>query len=356
MEEIKVKNQDKDRKIRLVSYIFLICLVALLGIVLIYFGFAQKETKNIIFNETGEADYKVYLKDNDYYKEPYLEKGMSYVASLIDYIKLDFNYNLNSSKESDLDYKYKITAELIITERGEENKILFRRPIVLKEEIEDTASTNGVINETLNIKYDDYNAMVNNYKKEYALSVSSKLLITMHIDSNAKATNTENSNFTSSNDITVSIPLSEQTIEINLNSNTINNSKEVLEYSSFNPLNYIYLAIGIILIIVLFILVAKCIDYLKARKQAESEYTKKKNSILREYDRFIVETSKIEETKKYNNTIYVKSFNELLDARDNVEKPILFKEDVIKKVSTFSVIDDNNNIYIYKISENNAKR
>lgn len=323
----------------------------MLAIVFIYFGISQKETKNIIFNETGEADYKVYLKENSYYKEKYLEKGMSYVASLIDYIKLDFNYNLNSSKESDLDYKYKITAELIITEREQENKILFKRPIVLKEETSVKESTNGVITESLNINYDDYNAMVNNYKKEYALSVSSKLLITMHIDASAKATDAEKSSFNSSNDITVSIPLFEQTIEINLNSNTIKNSKEVLEYSTLNPLNYVYLAIGAILMILLIILIIKYFIGFQSKKAKESKYTKTKNNILREYDRFIVEASHIKESKKYNNTIYVKSFDELLDVRDNIEKPILFNEDEVKNISVFSVIDDNNNIYLYIISE-----
>lgn len=346
------ENKATKRKIKLVPYILLISLVSILGIVFIYLGFAKKEVKMTIFKETGDANYKVYLKENNFYKDPYLEKGMSYVASLIDYIKLDFNYNLNSSRESDLNYKYKIDAELIITERGQESKILFRRPIVLKDETSVTESTNGVISETLNIKYDDYNAMVNNYKKEYALSVSSKLLITMHIDSSAKATNAEESNFKSSNDITVSIPLSEQTIEINLNSNTINNSKEVLEYSTLNPLNYVFFVIGFVLIIVLLVIIVKFIAFLKTNKKGESKYVKRKNNILKEYDRFIVEASHIKESKKYNNTIYVKSFDELLDVRDNVEKPILFNEDEIKKISVFSVIDDNNNIYLYIISEN----
>lgn len=346
------ENKATKRKIKLVPYILLISLVSILGIVFIYLGFAKKEVKMTIFKETGDANYKVYLKENNFYKDPYLEKGMSYVASLIDYIKLDFNYNLNSSRESDLNYKYKIDAELIITERGQESKILFRRPIVLKDETSVTESTNGVISETLNIKYDDYNAMVNNYKKEYALSVSSKLLITMHIDSSAKATNAEESNFKSSNDITVSIPLSEQTIEINLNSNTINNSKEVLEYSTLNPLNYVFFVIGFVLIIVLLVIIVKFIAFLKTNKKGESKYVKRKNNILKEYDRFIVEASKIKESKKYNNTIYVKSFDELLDVRDNVEKPILFSEDEVKKISVFSVIDDSNNIYLYIISDN----
>lgn len=316
----------------------------------VYYGFAKKDRINVIFNETGEADYKVYLKENDYYNAEYLEEGMSYIASLIDNIELNFNYNLNSNIQSKLNYKYKIDAELIITERGQENKVLYSKPIVLKDEVEQFGDTSGLIDEKIIIKYDDYNAMVNNYKKEYGLSVSSKLVVKMHIDSIGNSTELDEDEFTSSNDLIVSIPLSEQTIEINFNHNTINNSKEIVKYSSFNPINYIYLFVGLTIIIYGIVSVFK-LFFRKKKKSRDQLYEKKRNDILKEYDRFIVEASKMNNIETSKTLINVKSFNELLDARENTDNPIIFYEDKIEQKSTFMVIDDNN-IFSYRICEN----
>jgi len=344
------RTMKENKSLRIFLEVFLILLIISGGIMFIYFGFAQKGRNSVIFNEKGNATYQVYLKDNDYYSTPYLEEGMSYIASLIDYINLDFNYNLNSSRESSLEYKYRIDAELIITERGYENRVLFKKNMVLKDDSTITANTNGILNESFKIKYDDYNAMVNNYKKDYALSVSSKLVVKMHIESIGKADNFENDKYVSANDLIVSIPLSEQTLEINFNHNTINNSKEIVEYSSFNPINYIYLFLGFALVIASLIFIIKII--LKKNKVNKvSKYTKVKNDILREYDRFIVEADKVKNSNVNKNLVSVKSFNELLDARDNTDNPVIFHEDKLKNESTFMVIDEDV-VYVYKISEN----
>ena len=50
------------------------------------------------------------------------------------------------------------------------------------------------------------------------------------------------------------------------------------------------------------------------------------SKILREYDRIIVEAKNNIIISPEQNIIDVKSFEELLDARDNLEKPIIFKE------------------------------
>lgn len=343
-----MRNEEENKNLKLLAQFFLIVFVTLLCLVFVYYGVSSRKASNVTFKEKGAPDYQVYLKENDYYQEPYLEKGMSYVASLIDYVKIDFDYNLNSSKPSDIDYKYRIDAELIITERGNENAVLYRENIKLKDEVSNTAKTNSLIDESINIKYDDYNAKVNSFKQNYALSVSSKLVVTMHIDAKATSNEISQSEYTSAHDLTVSIPLSEQTIEIKFDSTDINETKEILEYSNFNPINYIYLAVGIILGIVALILVVKLIRYFYRKRQGDSEYAKLRNKILREYDRLIVETKAIKDQKNYRSEIIVNSFDELLDARDNLELPILFYEDYNQKSSTFMVIDGSH-VYKYKI-------
>ena len=43
----------------------------------------KEEGKVTRYSENGNLDYKVYLKENEFYENPYLGKNMYYIASLI---------------------------------------------------------------------------------------------------------------------------------------------------------------------------------------------------------------------------------------------------------------------------------
>ena len=82
----------------------------------------QKE-QNVFYEEVGSPNYKIYLKDNDYYKENYLDKDMSYIANLIDYIDINYDYKFISDTELNGNYYYKIVADIEI--RNPKNNSLF---------------------------------------------------------------------------------------------------------------------------------------------------------------------------------------------------------------------------------------
>ena len=69
-----------------ILYIIFLCL----GITFIFFAFDFKEQKIINYTEKSNLDYKVYLKQNDFYDTEYLEKDMLYIASLIDKVNIEF--------------------------------------------------------------------------------------------------------------------------------------------------------------------------------------------------------------------------------------------------------------------------
>ena len=47
-------------------------------------SFSITKSKVITYKEVSNVDYKVYLKDNNFYESSYLDKDMAYVASLVD--------------------------------------------------------------------------------------------------------------------------------------------------------------------------------------------------------------------------------------------------------------------------------
>ena len=72
----------------------------------------------VSYKENGNIDYKVYLKQNDFYDNDYLDKDMVYVASLINNVDTTVNYKLDLDKESNINYEYEIVGEIIIYNRS----------------------------------------------------------------------------------------------------------------------------------------------------------------------------------------------------------------------------------------------
>ena len=78
----------------------------------------------IEYTESGNIDYDVYLKDNEFYDTDYLEKNQSYVASLIDKIIANFNYEIEMDAENiNYRYSYSIKSRLEIIDDTSGNKI-----------------------------------------------------------------------------------------------------------------------------------------------------------------------------------------------------------------------------------------
>ena len=71
--------------------------------------------------------------------------------------------------------------------------------------------------------------------------------------------------------------------------------------------------------------------------------------ILRQYDRLIVNVNTTPTFKK-NNTIEVNSFNELLDAKDNIHNVIFYYEETPHKKCYF-YIQCNDNFIVYTLKK-----
>ena len=79
----------------------------------------------IKYNINSDIDYKVYLKQNDFYETEYLDKDMVYVASLIDRIKVKYDYNFKVNMNSSIDFDYKVIARLVIASTNNKNVSFF---------------------------------------------------------------------------------------------------------------------------------------------------------------------------------------------------------------------------------------
>lgn len=346
MIPVKQKKSKRKRGIYLGYYSRLIFNVILfLSLVVTSYIFINKsiviqEAKNVSYEEHGNTDYKVFLKDNIYYEDKYLDKNMSYIANLIDYISVDYNYKFKADTLFDGEYSYKIRADLEIL--NAENKTLFftKKYDLIKEKtftIENQNEYNIV--ENIKIDYDHYNSLANGFKSSYGVDTESNLIIYLDIYRNIDQNSINNPNINGKGTIKLTIPLSEKAINIKMDSMEINNKNVITSLDDYYLEDIKYLIIGIISLIVSLYLFIKIVKRLSRLSISPTDYDKTLKKILNQYDRLIVTTSSMPNLEK-NNIIKVKEFVELLDAKDNLHKPIFFIEVTPHQKAYFFIQDD----------------
>ena len=346
MIPVKQKKSKRKRGIYLGYYSRLIFNVILfLSLVVTSYIFINKsiviqEAKNVSYEEHGNTDYKVFLKDNIYYEDKYLDKNMSYIANLIDYISVDYNYKFKADTLFDGEYSYKIRADLEIL--NAENKTLFftKKYDLIKEKtftIENQNEYNIV--ENIKIDYDHYNSLANGFKSSYGVDTESNLIVYLDIYRNIDQNSINNPNINGKGTIKLTIPLSEKAINIKMDSMEINNKNVITSLDDYYLEDIKYLIIGIISLIVSLFLFIKIVKRLSRLSISPTDYDKTLKKILNQYDRLIVTTSSMPNLEK-NNIIKLKEFVELLDAKDNLHKPIFFIEVTPHQKAYFFIQDD----------------
>ena len=348
MIPVKQKKSKRKRGLYLGYYSRLIFNVILfLSLVVTSYIFINKsiviqEAKNVSYEEHGNTDYKVFLKDNIYYEDKYLDKNMSYIANLIDYISVDYNYKFKADTLFDGEYSYKIRADLEIL--NAENKTLFftKKYDLIKEKtftIENQNEYNIV--ENIKIDYDHYNSLANGFKSSYGVDTESNLIVYLDLYRNIDQNSINNPNSNGKGTIKLTIPLSEKAINIKMDSMEINNKNVITSLDDYYLEDIKYLIIGIISLIVSLYLFIKIVKRLSRLSISPTDYDKTLKKILNQYDRLIVTTSSMPNLEK-NNIIKVKEFVELLDAKDNLHKPIFFIEVTPHQKAYFFIQDDDN--------------
>ena len=326
MNSASVNKHYSDEKYNLYkSRVMVYCVflaIALIVSIFLCFNIVSKEVMTPInYSDKGSLDYRVYLKENEFYTEKFLPKGQSYVTSLIDYIDINYNYLFNIDDLANVKFDYKVTGELIIENNSNKKELLNKSYDIT--DIKSTELKNAgelAFNEKFQINYDEYNKLANQFRS--SLGVDTNSYLKLHL--NVKRDTTDESNYKlNNNSININeiiIPLSEKAIEINIDSKNNEYTDQVKFDEKYN-VNYIDLIIIILLIGLSIIFIRIIIISFKKMRRKRSQYDKYVNKLLKEYDRLIIETRNLIDFDKYN-VIKVLEFTELLDVRDNLKVPI----------------------------------
>ena len=356
INQVDIKSNDivKSKSRPYIGYLSRIVILSLVLIVTVFLTrfFALKainidEKKEITYKENGILDYKVNLKENEFYEENNLDKGIVYIASLIKNIDIKLDYRFNIDELTNQKYTYDIKAILKIYEK-EENKKLFEKEYKIitnkSKNIYDTKD--GYISESLNIDYEYYNGLVSKFKFAYGVDTNSELVVMINIKKDI--INNDNSiDIKNERSMQLSIPLSQKTIDIKIEDTNIDETGSIIKADKTTNVNIMYGIASCIMLILMVTLLLKLLRLLFMLKQKKSRYDKYVNRILKEYDRLISETSTKPQTEGIE-IIKINKFEELVDVRDNLSLPIMYYS-ITKHQKSWFYISHNDKIYLHVV-------
>lgn len=336
----------RKTKIRKIFVVLIVVVFLELGIYLIYQSFQNKKNNILSYKENNEIHYKAFLKPNSFFDTPYLEEDKTYITSLIDHLNIDYNYVISFNKPVSGEYTYYLEAVILADKSNNESGNYWTKSFRIGEAKKATINNQKryVLVENIDVDYNKYNDLLNEFKKSTGVTTDSKLSIRMVVEGNVQ--NGELKAPINSN-LNLTMPLSELAIEGKIDKDAISNKKTIKKkYTDDSPKYFIYRMLGSLFVIVSMgtILVFMHRERVERKKNV---YIRRLKKILNTYDSIIVTLQSKPDFKKYNE-ISVASFEELIDAHSEVRMPINYYQDEHRRRSYFTLINGNE-IYTYTL-------
>ena len=316
------KNREKWIFVQSVIVIVLTLAVLISAIVSV-----QLQKKYYIgYREGGSIDYDVYLKENEFYDSPYLEKNQSYVASMIDKIITNFNYEIDMDTDDvNYRYSYSIKSRLEIIDNTSEVAIFNPERELVNVQNKSQSSSNRLrINEIVVINYDEYNDLANKFLETYSLtSTTSNIVVTLEVDvlSDCEAfSGSAVDNYTSE----LRIPLTTQTVNIKMTSAVPDDEAKMIACTR-GAGSEVFKTTAIVLGVVDVLMALLLVAFIYLTRTPDVTYTARVKKILSQYKSYIQKINNLFETHGYQ-TILVNTFDEMLEIRDTIQAPILMYE------------------------------
>ncbi len=323
-----MQKKQEAQKPNYSRIIFCICTIAVFIVTsgyLILSGFATQQEVHFGYKEGGDIDYSVKLKEGNFLEETELKSGDTYLAGLVEQIPAYYKYQANFTAPVSGDYAYQFVAT-IGAERDNGEKY-WTKTYDLTEEKQASIDNSQklVITEHVDIDYAQYAKYLEAFREEYGLAAKGTLKVTMLITGDFTTEIMDRPALLDS-EISLSIPLAEESIDIIVETNTDNNGKVYTKYISVETGEHRFCRLaGLLLAVATIYLIGKLIvDGIVARRTHRYEYTVSK--LREEYDNLIVDIDKAPKIKGLNVST-VKDFDELLDVYNTVKMPINFYEE-----------------------------
>ncbi len=350
MSELEKRQRDEYQKNRQ-KWIFIEMIVAaalVLATILTFIPYTVLNNNTYVYYaEDGKANTKVYLADNSFYDEEYLDANHAYVADLIKNIETEFKYGL-AMDANKVDYKYSYTVDATVKVIDRDSKApLYDPNFVLKEVKDATSSENELyITEKINIDYAAYNKIADDFVTEYGIaSATADLVVRFNISVLGKSeTLAEDKNNSYSMEVT--IPLLRQTLKMTTQSSVPEGEQKILACDTVAKT--VLLVLWIIFLCLAVLAGAFLVVFIILTRDKHIDYARKVQKLLSSYKSYIQRISNPFDFEGYK-VLNVVTFAELLEIGDKLQNPVLMYENEDKTRSDFFIATCNNIIYLYTV-------
>lgn len=352
-ERIKRLSYKQKRKKCIYTQAIILAVLAVLILTFALIYNSLNKEYYIDYTEHGEIDYIVKLKPNDFYEEEWLKKDQSYVASLIDSIVADLEYTMNmDAKNVDYKYSYSVDANLKIIDKDTKRPIL-EKLYVLKEEQKFNQSSNNklLIKERVTLNYDEYNDLSQSFIDTMKLSgTTSTLAVSLRVNvigSSEEFKDDTNNSYV----VSLNIPLTTKTVNINMASSVNENEKKVL--ANVTGVNqHVFKTTSIALSIIEVLLLAFLIFYVYSTRNEDINYSIKVKRLVGAYKSYIQKITNGFDDEGYQ-ILLLDSFTDMLTIRDTILSPILMTENEDETMTRFFIPTNTKLLYVYEIKVEN---
>ncbi|MBO7739985.1 MAG: hypothetical protein J6S34_00510, partial [Clostridia bacterium] len=327
----------------------LIVLVSLAVLISAIVSYQLKKTYYIDYDESGNIDYTVQLKENDFYEEDYLESDRSYVASLIDNIITDFYYKLDMDEENvNYRYSYDITARLEIVD-DTSGRVIFDPvyPIASEQNKVQSSNSSLVITEIAVIDYEKYNDLAERFLDAASLSkTTGNIIVKFEVDVLSECSAFAGSaleHFTSE----LRIPLTTETVNVQMTS-TVPDSESKMLACTRGVGSEVFKTTAIVLLVLDVLLGCLLATFIYLTRTEDITYAARTKKVLSAYKSYIQKIRNMFDVGSYQ-VVRVDKFEELLEIRDTVQAPILMYENDDKTCSRFMIPTESKILYLYEI-------
>lgn len=317
--------KQKDKYI-IIIIIFTVAIISIVSIfkVLVIIQNIKGNPKNIIYigKPIDNTSYEVYLKDNDFIDEKILSHNYSYVTSLIESIKIKYDYLFSIDRNTNLSYNYYIEASIVglfnASNQSVINPVLNKKNILKEKSEIKEVSNDAAIKEDISIDVNSYNFILEEFVSTYNLPVEASLNIKLVVDYSGKE---KNKTLNNEHSITVSIPLGVKAFDITLSHSFTD--EEIVYFNEKPDKEKSFVQVILYILITSFFLILGSYLIKKITYKYKSKFITTVEKILKEYDDRIVEVTNFVKYEKWE-TVDVESFDELIDLSNEAFEPIFY--------------------------------
>ncbi len=339
MKTIKKKKIYFDYNIRVIT-LGLLIFIFLMGTFVSYFSlYLSCADKVVSYNEESNVTYNVCLDENTIYSDECLKEGMEYLSILTNRINSRFSYHVDFSTEIEYDLEYKVSSVTKVYSQ-ENNKVLFEKEeeLIAPKKVNETSREIN-INQIVEVDYKKYANLVSNYINTYAEGAYASVDIIFYL---IEPTETRKLS-------ALNIPLVKQTFNVSKEIISYNDMQVSLKNNYWNDNNTVYGVVGTICLLVATFFIYRLTRLVVIVNNTKSKYEVELAKILKEYDEYIVMTKDDYVIDESKNVLKVSSFKELLDARNTLNKPIIYNK--INNIKSEFIVEDESVIYKYVMKE-----